>query len=594
MANITRLCSTFCLSHLSFQLRIGPVKEKLLDFLSLLAKNQQQTIIDASGISELSQEQLLIICRRMEMHGHKELRPADYIGNNEEEIKEFYKFPIIEDKEEYKSKYFVKKSVNRIYIFKDENYVIKAPKQTIEQYEEIFPRSLQNLLVEQQMIQVLAYNDENILTQMSEVIVLKNNKFVYYLAYKPLYELYEEIRDPARLLRDSVLLASYLNELHMKTRLYHGDIKPANIFMYPNGIGLLRTDCDSLVSLYHQTSTVEEVYQVRSYTKGYASEQLISLLDSAVANDKCIFFSQQFLLEEDFRQFKTTVMKIFQKTKSSKNYDPLLYQFMEQLVDPAMKTVEQFFDSLLFSPNFFKDFIIFLRDKNNYSFSKGFQAFIPMLIDHIIKERVWFFRNQLLWDTSNTLYREMQIDQDLELNLYFIQDLSQELVFKQRSEQKYEEAIQRLLSLRSKREGGQVIQIARQDLKWLDKLREISKVYMQKLVNFLEQKKETEESVQEGKIVALNLLKDFAKDPYDPKQSQLRLMIDSLIFTLWRTITCINHSFTTLRDRILTEYVDFVSTTIQLYTSDDDYKTIMLNHFKMIIGECFYIQEALA
>ncbi|TNV83253.1 hypothetical protein FGO68_gene7217 [Halteria grandinella] len=216
-----------------------------------------------------------------------------------------------------------------------------------------------------------------------------------------------------------------------------------------------------------------------------------------------------------------------------------------------------------------------------------------MLIDHTIKERVWFFRNKLMWDTSNTHYREKQIDQDLELNLYFIQDLSQELAFKQRREEKYEEAIQRLLSLRSKREGGQVVQITRQDIKWLDKLREISKVHMYKLVNFLEQKLETEESVQEGKMHALNLLKDFATDPSDTNQSQLRLMIDSLIFTLWRTITCINHSFKTLKDRILIEHVDFVYTTIQFYTSDDAYKTIMLNHFKMIIVECLYIQKLL-
>ncbi|TNV83254.1 hypothetical protein FGO68_gene7218 [Halteria grandinella] len=281
MAKITRLCSTFCLSHLSFQLRRGPVKEKLLIFLSLLAKNQQQTIIDASDISELSQEQLLIICRRMEMHGHKDLKAADYIGKNEGEIKDFYELPIIADKDEYKKQYFVKESNSRIYIFKPDHYVIKTPKQTIEQVQGNISSTLENLFVEQQMIQVVAYNDANILTQMSEVIVLKNKKIFYYLAYKPLYELYEEIRDPTRLLRDSVLLASYLSDLHLRTRLYHGDIKPANIFMYPYGIGLLRTDSDSLVSLFHKTNTSEEVYQIKSYTKGYASEQLVSLLEGA-------------------------------------------------------------------------------------------------------------------------------------------------------------------------------------------------------------------------------------------------------------------------------------------------------------------------
>ncbi|TNV83351.1 hypothetical protein FGO68_gene197 [Halteria grandinella] len=266
---------------------------------------------------------------------------------------------------------------------------------------------------------------------------------------------------------------------------------------------------------------------------------------------------------------------------------------MDQLDKPEIQTVEQFYDSLLFSPNFFKDFIIFLRMENNYCFSKGFQACIPMLIDHTIKESAWFLRNKIMWDTSNTHYRECQIDQDLELNLFFIQDLSYELAFKQRYEQKYQEAIERLLSLRTEREG-QIVQITRKDVKWLDKLREINQAHMIKLVDLLDNKNvEKEETVHEGKKRALHLLKDFALDPDDPGQSQLRLMIDSLIFTLWRTITSTNLVYRALKDRILIEHVDFVHTTIQLYTSDNGYKTMMLNHFKMIVRECFNYQKFL-
>ncbi|TNV83524.1 hypothetical protein FGO68_gene14886 [Halteria grandinella] len=598
---ITRFCSTFCLSHLSFQVRLGRVKRELLNFLSILAEYQQQTIIDANiinatGMRELSQEQLLVICRKMEMHGHKDLKAQDYIGKNKEQINEFYQFPTIYDKKEFIAQYKIVESCNRVYIFNKDKYVIKTPKLEFKAYHRNLRGILNNLLVEQQMIQVIAYNDANILTQMSEIIVLQNGQFAYYLAYKPLYELFRDIKQPSKLLCDSVLLASYLTELHTKTRLYHGDIKPANIFVYPYGLGLLRTDSDTLISLFYKEDDTAKVYQVKQLTEEFASKKLVSLWKYARANNTKVFFNQQFLMKEDYCQFKATVKSIFNQIKTERELHPLLYQFIDLMEDPNFLTVEQFFDALLCSPTFIKDFIIFLRKENNYCFSKGFQASFAMLFDHTVKYGPWSYRELSIWDTRNTHYSVSQLDQDLELNLYFIQDLSYELCFIQKNDEIYEETVNKLLSLKSYHAGGQLIQITRNDLKWLDTLRQINQVHIFKLIDVLQKQQEAQEIIEQGKAIALACLNKFAVDPDDPDQSQLRLMTDSLIFTLWRTITITNLIYkadTTLKDCILIEHIELVHTSIQLYNSDDIYKTTILKHFKKIIKQCFYIQKNL-
>ena len=68
------------------------------------------------------------------------------------------------------------------------------------------------------------------------------------------------------------LLVAYLNDLHTKKKLFHGDIKPMNIFYKLDSLRIT-SDSGTLVPLYEDKE--DHLYEVRSYTNGFASPEFI-------------------------------------------------------------------------------------------------------------------------------------------------------------------------------------------------------------------------------------------------------------------------------------------------------------------------------
>lgn len=60
-----------------------------------------------------------------------------------------------------------------------------------------------------------------------------------------------------------------MNGLHTTKRLFHGDLKPENVFIDMDGDGLLTTDSGTLTPLYHEDD--EPRYTIRVYTETFCS-----------------------------------------------------------------------------------------------------------------------------------------------------------------------------------------------------------------------------------------------------------------------------------------------------------------------------------
>ena len=60
----------------------------------------------------------------------------------------------------------------------------------------------------------------------------------------------ENVTEPSLFFSSLLLLMSYLNDLHLNKKLFHGDIKPANIFLELDAY-TITTDCGSLIPLYY-------------------------------------------------------------------------------------------------------------------------------------------------------------------------------------------------------------------------------------------------------------------------------------------------------------------------------------------------------
>lgn len=69
-----------------------------------------------------------------------------------------------------------------------------------------------------------------------------------------------------------------MNGLHMSKRLFHGDLKPQNIFVEMDGDGFLTTDSGTLTPLYKTDD--EPIYIIRVYTDGFSSKKHIAAVSS--------------------------------------------------------------------------------------------------------------------------------------------------------------------------------------------------------------------------------------------------------------------------------------------------------------------------
>ena len=66
----------------------------------------------------------------------------------------------------------------------------------------------------------------------------------------------DQISEPSEFFQSILLIISYLQALHVNKKLFHGDIKPANIFVSLSN-QMMTTDSGSLIPLY---STDDQAY----------------------------------------------------------------------------------------------------------------------------------------------------------------------------------------------------------------------------------------------------------------------------------------------------------------------------------------------
>lgn len=104
-----------------------------------------------------------------------------------------------------------------------------------------------------------------------------------------------KIKEAEELVVCMFLSVFYLVDLHLEKRLFHGDIKPENIFFNKRD-RRVTSDCGSLIVLYGE----DETYQVRTFTRGYASRKYVTCCQTGTP------MTYQELMEEDYLQLQKT------------------------------------------------------------------------------------------------------------------------------------------------------------------------------------------------------------------------------------------------------------------------------------------------
>ena len=79
----------------------------------------------------------------------------------------------------------------------------------------------------------------------SQNFILDAYELKDYSCIKPKLTVLTEVTCPSELYRSLLLIIAYLKDLHSKKKLFHGDIKPANIFLGLSN-GIISTDSGSL------------------------------------------------------------------------------------------------------------------------------------------------------------------------------------------------------------------------------------------------------------------------------------------------------------------------------------------------------------
>ena len=157
-----------------------------------------------------------------------------------------------------------------------------------------------DILYEQQMIQAIFKIDEwKIKEWYKEILVVDSNTLDNIYGVRKKFKVFGNIDDSLEFGQCLFFTVSYLQDLHRNKKLFHGDIKPMNIF-YKVDTSYITSDSGSLIPLYDN----QELFQAKVFTPGYASESFAWKCKNGLK------FTRKELLEEDFHQLKTTVKVI--------------------------------------------------------------------------------------------------------------------------------------------------------------------------------------------------------------------------------------------------------------------------------------------
>jgi serine/threonine protein kinase len=128
-----------------------------------------------------------------------------------------------------------------------------------------------DILYEQQMIQAIIKIDKMMIKQWyKEILVVDNNTLVNIYGVRNKFKEFGRINDNLMFGQCLFLTISYLQDLHRNKKLFHGDIKPMNIF-YEVKTTYITSDSGSLIPLYDS----QEEFQAKVFTEGYASKRFI-------------------------------------------------------------------------------------------------------------------------------------------------------------------------------------------------------------------------------------------------------------------------------------------------------------------------------
>ena len=99
------------------------------------------------------------------------------------------------------------------------------------------------------------------------ILVNENDEIINFFALKKHYRIIDTLQEEKAIQRALIMSIFYFSDLHLKKRLFHGDIKPANIFICKDGGRFISSDSGSLTLL----NNPQDRYLIKFHTPLYSS-----------------------------------------------------------------------------------------------------------------------------------------------------------------------------------------------------------------------------------------------------------------------------------------------------------------------------------
>lgn len=151
--------------------------------------------------------------------------------------------------------------------------------------------------------------------------------------------------------------------MHKTKNLFHGDIKPDNLFVKLNA-SIVTSDSGSLVPLNKRK---KELYYPRVFTQGYASPEHMKRIRKGLPS------TMEQLLQEDFHQLKQTIRMVTRKKQENEIIKGII-----ECLEQSKSIVE--LKGILIKSKFIMNLIGYLREKNMPYYSSGIWKMIPEVL----------------------------------------------------------------------------------------------------------------------------------------------------------------------------------------------------------------------
>lgn len=106
------------------------------------------------------------------------------------------------------------------------------------------------------------------------IIDQESKDLLQFCSIQQRYDVLEDVIDPVARDLAAFSLLIKIKTLHSK-KVFHGDIKPSNVFGIDNFVQIVSLTTDSDTLLY-MDDNIKDQYYVRKFTRGYASEDHIN------------------------------------------------------------------------------------------------------------------------------------------------------------------------------------------------------------------------------------------------------------------------------------------------------------------------------